>query len=214
MVRCDKIRENIVIFVGVSRNGRFAALTNFLERGFSAFARPRGALVTDFLSSSSTPEDFCKGMDDPHAYNGFNLLVADTCMSNVLFVAMSKTGIASVTARCAVFSNRDPIRAPVTVDYGVHVLSNHLLDAPWHKMQRCKSLFGEAVRNPDVSADDLFTVLNDEQRFAAHSPDVFDCEFEYALSSIRCWHPSQRYGTRYVMMPRIADVCIDRQPLY
>ena len=66
-------------WLGISRQGRFAALTNFREaRRPCADAPSRGMLTADFLTS-------CQDMDDylaqvaarADAFNGFNLLLGD-----------------------------------------------------------------------------------------------------------------------------------------
>jgi uncharacterized protein with NRDE domain len=65
-------------WLGVSRGGRFAAVTNF-RGGFDPAARAsRGALVADFLAGAMAAGDYVAGLAARRdQYSGFNLLVAD-----------------------------------------------------------------------------------------------------------------------------------------
>ena len=64
-------------WMGVSRSGRVAAITNYREpQNIKANAPSRGALVADFLKGTEDPLDYLnlvaqKGQE----YNGFNLVV-------------------------------------------------------------------------------------------------------------------------------------------
>ena len=64
-------------WLGVNRNGRFAALTNFSAgdepRDYPA---SRGELVSNFLASNDSASDYIKGLAG-NRYAGFNLLVYD-----------------------------------------------------------------------------------------------------------------------------------------
>jgi hypothetical protein len=66
-------------WLGISREQRFAALTNYREGGQAATkARSRGALVADFLTGAASPSAYLKQVAARGAdYNGFNLFVAD-----------------------------------------------------------------------------------------------------------------------------------------
>ncbi|MGH8765604.1 MAG: NRDE family protein, partial [Burkholderiales bacterium] len=63
-------------WLGVSRSGRFASVTNYRGAHDPNAARSRGALVADFLSGNLAPGDFIAGIS-PASYSGFNLLAAD-----------------------------------------------------------------------------------------------------------------------------------------
>ena len=67
-------------WMGVSRSGRFAAITNFRDPAEKrSTARSRGELVTAFLLGLESPGDFLSSISErAHEYNGFNLVVADT----------------------------------------------------------------------------------------------------------------------------------------
>ena len=102
-------------WLGVSRTGRFAAITNYRNpRDRRDDAPSRGALVSDFLIGTATAEAYARDLHGRGApYNGFSLLVFD---GRELWFC----------------SNRD--HAAYRVDPGVHGLSNHLPDGHLGRM--------------------------------------------------------------------------------
>lgn len=65
-------------WLGVSRNGRFAAVTNFRGGHDVNAAESRGALVSRYLSGHRGPQDYLSALASGRdRYSGFNLLVAD-----------------------------------------------------------------------------------------------------------------------------------------
>src|SRR5712691_6187172 len=63
-------------WMGVARNGRFAAVTNYRGATEPSAPHSRGSLVSGFLNSSSPPKSFFNELQ-PKLYSGFNLLAAD-----------------------------------------------------------------------------------------------------------------------------------------
>ena len=169
-------------WMGVTRGGRFAAITNFRDPGFAqrAGAPSRGALVADFLRGTADAESYAHDVAARAArYNGFNLLVGDA--DGLLYV-----------------SNRAPgVRR---LEPGVYGLSNHLLDTPWPKVLRAKRAMTDALAAAGGRADawdaGLWEMLAD--RVIAADDDLPDtgvgAERERLLSApfIR----SDVYGTR------------------
>lgn len=104
-------------WLGITRAGRWAAITNFREGGgYRNGAPSRGALAGDYLLGREAPERYARALSRRATdYNGFNLLAGD--LATVWYV-----------------SNRAP--APGAVEPGIHGLSNHLLDTPWPKVTR------------------------------------------------------------------------------
>jgi uncharacterized protein with NRDE domain len=95
-------------WMGVSRTGRFAAVTNYRGGTEARAAESRGALVTRFLSGQTSPKDFVFEIQKRKLdYSGFNLLVCD---SSELWW----------------YSNRG--NAPRRLDAGLYGLGNLLLD--------------------------------------------------------------------------------------
>jgi uncharacterized protein with NRDE domain len=112
-------------WMGVSRSGRFAALTNFRDpQGNRPDARSRGFLASAFLKSGASALAYLEEVaSDAQRYNGFSLLVHDG------------TSLCFYSNR---FAGNDDDSAPSKVAPGVHGLSNHLLDTPWPKVEEGK----------------------------------------------------------------------------
>jgi uncharacterized protein with NRDE domain len=129
-------------WMGVSRTGRFAAVTNVREGGPArANARSRGALVSGFLTGTETPTEFAASVAGGGAdYNGFNLLLG-------------------VGSKMMYLSNRGG--TPASVSPGVHGLSNHLLNTAWPKVQQGKTQLAAALKTDDVEIARLFDILAD-----------------------------------------------------
>ena len=101
---------------GVTKTGRWAAVTNFRESGQNVEAKSRGTLVSNYLTSDSSPSAYLDELKpDAGNYNGFNLVVGD--LNHTLY-----------------FSNRHA--EPKILGSGVFGLSNHLLDTPWPKVEK------------------------------------------------------------------------------
>jgi uncharacterized protein with NRDE domain len=128
-------------WMGVTRSGRFAAITNFRDPAERRSTAPsRGALVTEYLLSGDPPERFLTSIAArAAAYNGFNLIAGDG-------------------ASLWYYASREDAMRPV--EPGVHGLSNHLLDEPWPKVRRGRAVMEEALRDADP-APRLFRMLSD-----------------------------------------------------
>jgi uncharacterized protein with NRDE domain len=65
-------------WLGVSRGGRFASVTNYRGGTDPGAAESRGSLVSRFLLDSNPPKTFLNETESrKNSYSGFNLLVAD-----------------------------------------------------------------------------------------------------------------------------------------
>lgn len=128
-------------WLGVTRSGRFAALTNFRDPDSNRTDAPsRGALVSAFLRSDAPPRAYLERLHgDAARYNGFSLLAGDG-------------------GSLAYFSNREgDVRELVP---GVYGLSNSLLDVPWPKVQSGKTGLAAALDGcPNAAA--LLALLDD-----------------------------------------------------
>ena len=179
-------------WLGVSRGGRFAAITNYREPGFHEKDAPsRGALVADFLLGQDEPGAYLEVLaPTADRYNGFNLLVGDMGAHST---AAHPTA-AHPTAGLGYFSNRDG--AVRTLEPGVYGLSNHLLDTPWPKVERGKAWLERHLRETDVDAEALLDALNDP----AQAPDDALPDTGIGLAWERVLSPlfirSPDYGTR------------------
>src|SRR5262245_3472665 len=154
-------------WLGITLEGRFAALTNYRNPAERRTGVPsRGALVSDFLTGKPAPSEYAKSVQHKAAsYNGFSLLVGDE--DSLWFV-----------------SNRGG--APLRVKPGVHGLSNHLLDTPWPKVEKARAKFAEQLKKPfDPGA--AFELLRDTERApSGELPSTgVSVEVEERLSAIR-----------------------------
>lgn len=163
-------------WLGVTRSGRFAALTNF--RGGSpvrADAPSRGALVPGFLRSGDGTADAlaCLAAEGANC-NPYNVLCSDGLE---LGVHESTTG-------------ETRLLGP-----GIYALSNHLLDTPWPKVRQAKSALAEALGGLPRNAP-LLDLLRDTET----APDEelprtgASLELERMLSS--AFVKGESYGTR------------------
>jgi len=164
-------------WMGVSPDGRLAALTNYRDpRDIKTNAPTRGTLVTDFLAGDTPAGEYLESLRrSADKYNGFNLVVYDG--DELCF-----------------FSNReDEVKS---IPAGWHGLSNHLLDSPWPKVERGVALFKTAVAGSDLSPDAVFDVLGDRiQPPDEKLPDTgVGLEWERILAPL--FIKSQVYGTR------------------
>lgn len=171
-------------WLGVTRDGRFAALTNVREPGsMRRGPRSRGELVRDFLTGAATPASFLadlvpRGGDFP----GFNLVVGDT-------------------EELWHWSNRGP--APCRLAPGLFGLSNAGLDTPWPKVVRARAALGELIGAGQL--DSPVTGAEEERALAvladrAVAPDAALPDTGVGLERERLLAPafivSPAYGTR------------------
>lgn len=179
-------------WMGVTRGGRFAAVTNFRDPGFAQLegAPSRGALVADFLRGTADAEAYAHDLAGRAAqYNGFNLLVGDG--GGLFYLSNRAEGVRRL-------------------EPGVYGLSNHLLDTPWPKVLRAKRSLADAL-DQARDADDgwesgLWEMLAD--RVIAADDDLPDtgvgAERERLLSPP--FIASDVYGTRASTMLTMASV--------
>lgn len=136
-------------WMGVTRGGRFAALTNYREAlPRDPALRSRGLLVGGFLTGSARACDYCEqALDARDRYAGFNLFACDDVRGGGHLVWCSNRAVCS----------RD-------LSPGVYGLSNHLLDTPWPKVVQGKRRFVQALAaesEADALEKRLFELLAD-----------------------------------------------------
>uniref|UniRef100_F6S910 Transport and golgi organization 2 homolog n=1 Tax=Monodelphis domestica TaxID=13616 RepID=F6S910_MONDO len=65
-------------WLGISKKGKLAALTNYMQPKLDKDAKGRGELVTHFLTTEVDSFSYLKKIStEGHLYNGFNLIAAD-----------------------------------------------------------------------------------------------------------------------------------------
>jgi uncharacterized protein with NRDE domain len=160
-------------WMGVTRAGRFAALTNYRDPSrIKANAPSRGQLVSDFLAGDMAAADFiAKLRGVAPGYNDFNLLLYD---GNRLMGYESRND-------CTLRFGR-----------GTHAVSNARFDTPWPKVEATKQRF-DTARDDDEA---LLTMLSNadiaaDERLPQTGVPI---EWERALSAAFIRMPE--YGTR------------------
>jgi len=165
-------------WLGIHKNGRFAALTNHRDVRIKGPELPisRGNLVLDFLTSDIDPLSYLELLaTKSELYAGYNLLVADQ-------------------HQLGYFSNRSE-QAPRLLAPGVYGLSNGLLDSRWPKVEQAKQQLNDWLTindNQQPLAGLLSsTVIANDSRL----PDTgIAVEMERMLSCQKIIMPN--YGTR------------------
>lgn len=163
-------------WLGLTRTGRFAALTNYRDPGRHQPQAPsRGKLVADFLASNATIDAWLDTLLPSAAdYNGFNLLLGDG-------------------RQLVAFSNVSMERH--TLAPGIYGLSNHLLDTPWPKVGAGKTALAAALAAlPDEAA--LFRLLRDDTRHPDATLPATGVSLAWERLLSAAFIRSTDYGTR------------------
>lgn len=176
-------------WMGITRSGRFAALTNYRDPASQqADAPSRGKLVSEFLQSSVSPVQYLEKLQsEGHRYNGFNLILGDR--RNLFYYSNRLDGIQKLGP-------------------GLYGLSNRFLDTPWPKVEKGKAGFAQLGKEFD--REDIFHILSD--RSTAPDDQLPETgvsrEWERMLSSIFISSPT--YGTRSasaLLISQKGEVC-------
>lgn len=163
-------------WLGVTKQGRIAALTNFRDpTNMEAATLSRGAVVKNFLAASTSPKDYLQSID-PKQYAGFNLIIGD--------------------AEQLMYYNNIQNES-YEIPPGTHGLSNHFLNTPWPKVSKGKErLASYMAHTSTVDLEEIFAILSD----AEQAPDTslpntgVSLDLERMLSPIFIKTPE--YGTR------------------
>jgi uncharacterized protein with NRDE domain len=185
-------------WLGVTRRGRFAALTNYRDpdrrrvaaqepaaQEAAALVAPtpsRGTLVTAMLESGASVTEclaYLEGVGG--TFNGFNLIFSD---GERLGIYESVPG-----------SGRE-------LGPGIYGLSNHLLDTPWPKVRNAKNRLEESLLQITDTAPLLALLRDDRPAPDEELPQTgIRLEWERLLSSAFVRAPD--YGTRCSTIIRI-----------
>ena len=176
-------------WLGVTKNGRFSAVTNYRKPDQNRGIISRGNLVADFLKTETPASHYLQNIkDNSDKYTGFNLLIGEiNAEKNELFYYSN-------------FENK--IRK---LSKGLYGLSNHLLDTSWKKVENGKAKLSNLLENNKFGKENLFEVLTDKT--LADDEDLPETgigyEREKAISSIFIETPI--YGTRCSTVLTIND---------
>ncbi len=215
-------------WLGVTREGRFAAVTTYRNGAEIDSSLPsRGTLTLDYLASEDSPVTHARQfMRNRNSHPPFNLIIGTTRQA---YYAGSHT------------------RLPLTLTQGVHTVSNGLLDERWPKCTQIDSLLGAYLQTnggfsillaaypklaastargatdlpkPSVgglSPEDImaagFAMLADRTTYSSGLPDTgIDEDEEQRLSA--CFVLGEQHGTRsssVLVMARDGRVCFEER---
>ena len=165
-------------WLGVSRTGRIAAITNYRDpAALMPNAPSRGILISDYLTGHSSPQDYLVAVSKiGQCYNGFNLIVGDT--SGLYYTSNRSSGVKRLRP-------------------GIYGISNHLIDTAWPKVQRAKALLLDQFNGGQkINVEKILGILSDRLQPAdAELPKTgVGLEWERILAPMFIISPD--YGTR------------------
>jgi uncharacterized protein with NRDE domain len=164
-------------WLGCTRTGRFAALTNFSQDTDPATPKSRGGLVHEFLASEQSAMAYAEAIDS-QIYAGFNLL---------LFDGEQLAYASNITA--------DDQELPRLLAPGSYGLSNAELGAAWPKCIDGASAIADLAES-NCGIDELLEQLTDsvtpeDARLPQRQRDI---AFERRIAP--CFIVGDDYGTR------------------
>lgn len=164
-------------WMGITKQGRFSAITNFRDmKSRREDAPSRGKLTLDFLVNEINPEKYYNSLKPAlSSYNGFNLLFGNI---NELYY----------------FSNKnDGLKK---LEPGIYGLSNALLDTPWLKVEKSKQYLEKIIEQKEIHPWEVLNLLNDTTPAKDEElPDTgAGLELERMLSPV--FTKMEKYGTR------------------
>ena len=168
-------------WLGVTKTGRFAAVTNYRDPAAPAGAKSRGDLTKNFLAGSESAANYLRRIEKSKSdYSGFNLLVGD---------------FGAGKSELFYFSNRG--EKPRKLNGGIYGLSNALLDTNWHKVETGKARLTEILQvSGEIQPAQLLETLADRRL----APDEKLPSTGVGIERERVLSPafiaSENYGTR------------------
>lgn len=165
-------------WLGISKEGRFAAITNYRDPRLPAKPYSRGDITKTFLSQSMDASTYIQKLQETkELYGGYNAIIWDG--NNFMHYNN-------------IFDEKNFISP------GTHSLSNHTLNTPWPKVVKGKNLLAQYIRNSPnhIDIEELFQMLMDTEKASdIELPDTgVGLEMERNLSSLFIHIPN--YGTR------------------
>lgn len=140
-------------WLGVNRQGKIAAVTNFRAPGEAKGKHSRGLLVRDYLTGEQAAGEYIRQLSATD-YSGYNLLLGD---ARQLYYTSNRTPPPQTAT---------PNPAPQPLAQGIYGLSNHLLDTPWPKVESGRAAFAQAIQPAQVQVEQLFELMSDSRQAA------------------------------------------------
>jgi len=174
---CGKDLQAGGTWMGITKQGRFAAVTNYRDlKNIKEDAPSRGILTSDFLNNNISAEEYYENIEPSlQDYNGFNLILGS--VDELFYFSTHTSG----------FKKLEP---------GIYGLSNAILNTEWPKVKKSKDVLSLLLKNDEIHPWELLSILNDTQKAKDEElPETgVGLEWEKILSSIFIQSP--KYGTR------------------
>ena len=164
-------------WMGITKKGKFAAITNFRDlKNHRNDAPSRGKLTVDFLANHIHTEEYYGLLkSDLNKFNGFNLILGNI---DELYY----------------FSNKN--EELKKLEPGIHGISNAVLNTPWPKVEKSKKQLEALLGQNEIHPNEVMNILYDKNK--ANDVDLPDTgvgiELERLLSPV--FIKSEKYGTR------------------
>lgn len=132
-------------WLGISKQGRFAAITNGIKAKTSrSQTLSRGSITVDFLAGEMTAVQYAHEIHSRiGSFNGFHLIIYD--MQSMYYI----------DSQCNIFI-RDTCELPA----GIYGLSNAGLHSDWPKCEIGKTKMSKIISRDAFDLEDLFTVIS------------------------------------------------------
>jgi uncharacterized protein with NRDE domain len=163
-------------WMGITRKGKFAAITNFRDlKNHKNDAPSRGKLTLNFLINDVAPEEYYNGLKpELNNYNGFNLILGN--IDELYYFSNKTNGLQKLKP-------------------GIHGISNAILDTPWPKVEKSKMQLNRLIEHQNIHPWEVLNILDDTS--PAKDEDLpntgVGLELERVLSPI--FIKSEKYGT-------------------
>jgi len=172
-------------WLGVTRTGRFAAVTNVREPGVEVDnALSRGELTTHFLQGTMSPRAYLESIGPQQMrYRGFNLLVGTFSVQE----SQHATEMLYLSNRQGQIQTLEP---------GIYGLSNHLLDTPWPKVAAGKQWLQTLSEQQMIDHAPLRSELENSATAADEALPSTGVSYEWEKMLSAAFITSKDYGTR------------------
>ncbi len=172
-------------WLGITRNGKFAALTNYRDpKLFNVSSPSRGKIILNYLAGNIDVKSYLRELDCTRSsYNPFNLIAGR--MDSLHYYSNINGTIEELKP-------------------GIHGLCNHFLNTPWPKVTKAKQGMKRILdTNHDVEIDSLLELMSDTvQADTNNLPDTgIGLQLEKMLSSICI--KIDGYGTKATTIIRV-----------
>ncbi len=162
-------------WMGINKSGRFGVLTNYREMPFKEGVQSRGLLIPEFLKDGRSEPSFVKSLEKKSdQFSGLNFLGGS--YENLFYYSNRGIGLSYLNP-------------------GIYGLSNALLNNPWPKLLKAKSLVEDWISSDSLEPIAIIEAFNNKEIFLDDQlPNTgVGLEIERILSAL--FIESENYGT-------------------